>query len=59
MLLQMQIYFRRFYDTLDTHYSKTCVKWPLSKRLKLGFKTNYRLMQVRSIGAFCNIFDLR
>ena len=29
--------------------SKTCVKWPLSKRPKLVFKTNYRLMQVKSI----------
>ena len=28
-------------------YSKTCVKRPLSKRPKLGFKTNYRLMQVK------------
>ena len=30
-------------------YSKTCVKRPLSKRPKLVFKTNYRLMQVKSI----------
>ena len=30
-------------------YSKTCVKRPLSKRPKIGFKTNYRLMQVKSI----------
>ena len=30
-------------------YSKTCVKWPLSKGQKLGFKTNYHLMQVKSI----------
>ena len=30
-------------------YSKTCVKRPLSKRPKLDFKTNYRLMQVKSI----------
>ena len=30
-------------------YSKTCVKWPLSKRPKMVFKTNYRLMQVKSI----------
>ena len=31
------------------HYSKICVKWPLSKDQKLVFKTNYRLMQVESI----------
>ena len=30
-------------------YSKTCVKRPLSKRPKKVFKTNYRLMQVKSI----------
>ena len=32
-------------------YSKTCVKKPLSKRPKIGFKTNYCLpvMQVKSI----------
>ena len=30
-------------------YSKTCVKQPLSKRPQLVFKTNYPLMQVKSI----------
>ena len=30
-------------------YSKTCVKRPLSKRPKMFFKTDYRLMQVKSI----------
>ena len=30
-------------------YSKTCVKRPLSKDRKLIFKTNYRVMQVKSI----------
>ena len=30
-------------------YSKTCLKWPLSKRPKIVFKTNYPLMQVKSI----------
>ena len=30
-------------------YSKACVKQSLSKRPKIGFKTNYRLMQVKSI----------
>ena len=30
-------------------YSKTCLKRPLSKRPKLVFKTNYHLMQVKSI----------
>ena len=37
-------------------YSKTCLKRPLKKkRLKLGFKTDYRLMQVKSI-AECSTF---
>ena len=30
-------------------YSKTCHKWSLKRRPKLGFKTDYRLMQVKSI----------
>ena len=30
-------------------YSKTCLKRPLKRRRKLGFKTDYRLMQVKSI----------
>ena len=30
-------------------YSKICVKRPLSKDRKLVFKTNYRLMQVKSV----------
>ena len=30
-------------------YSKICVKRSLSKRQKIGFKTNYRLIQVKSI----------
>ena len=33
----------------ELKYSKTCVKQPFSKRLKLVFKTNFRLMQVKSI----------
>ena len=37
----MQNYFFR--------YSKTCKKWPLSKRPKMFFKTDYRLMQVKGI----------
>ena len=44
-------------------YSKTCVKQPLKKNTKYVFKTNYHLMQVKSIAecskrAFCNTFDL-
>ena len=43
-------------------YSKTCVKRPLSKRPKMVFKTNYRLMLVKCIAecskwAFCNTLD--
>ena len=30
-------------------YSKTCLKGPLSKEPKIVFKTNYRLMKVKSI----------
>ena len=30
-------------------YSKTQVKWPLSKRQKIGFQDNYGFMQVKSI----------
>ena len=30
-------------------YSKTCLKRPLKRRPKLVFKTDYRLMQVKSI----------
>ena len=36
-------------DSSNSKYSKTCVKRPLSKSQKLFFKTNYRLMQVKSI----------
>ena len=38
-------------------YSKTCLKRPLKKKKKMVFKTNYRLMQGKSI-AECNTFDL-
>ena len=31
------------------NYSKTCVKWPRQKDRKLVFKTNYRLIQLKSI----------
>ena len=44
-------------------YSKNCHKRPLKKYQKLIFKTDFRLMQVKSIAecsirAFCNTFDL-
>ena len=44
-------------------YNKTCLKLSLSKRPKMVFKINYRLMQVKVLqhaprGAFCNTFDL-
>ena len=42
-----------FKDTVSSgnfiNYSKICVKPTLSKRLKMVFKTDYRLMQVKSI----------
>ena len=38
------------------HISKTCLKWPLkNKDQKLIFKTDYRLMQVKSI-AECSTY---
>ena len=62
------------YGHVISVYSKTCLKWPLKKKTKMVFKTDYRLMQVKSIaecskgsilqyfwpprGAFCNTFDL-
>ena len=36
------------YIALKLKYSETCVKQPLSNRPKIGFKTNYRLLQVKS-----------
>ena len=40
-------------------HSKTFVKWPLSKRPKIGIQDNYRLMQVKSFAeCSCNTFDL-
>ena len=41
-----------FTETLQlskSKYSKTCLKRPLKKDRKLVFKTDYRLMQVKSI----------
>ena len=40
-------------------YSKTCLKRPLKKNTKMFYKTDYHLMQVKSIAecskrAFCN-----
>ena len=40
-------------------YSKTCVKWQLSKRPKMVIKTNYRLMQVKSIAECSNVSILQ
>ena len=44
-------------------YSKTCLERPLIKYQKLAFKTDNRLMHVKSIAecskrAFCNTSDL-
>ena len=55
------------YFSKNLNYSKTCLKWPLKNKTKIVFKSDYRLMQVKSIapslqnaplGAFCNTFDL-
>ena len=52
-------------DQIQNNYSKTCLKLATQKEdLKLVFKTDYGLMQVKNIaecskgGAFCNTFDL-
>ena len=40
-------------------YSKTCLKRLLKKKTKNSFfKPDYHLMQVKSIAAFCNTFNL-
>ena len=36
-------------SVIAIYYCKACVKQPLSKRQEIVFKTNYRLMQVKSI----------
>ena len=52
---------------LEIKYSKTCVKRPLSKRLKIGFQDQLslnagqkycRMLQAFSKGAFCNTLNL-
>ena len=53
-----------FLQQIKLSIEKTFLKLPLKKKSKIGFKTDYRLMQVKSIaecskgGPFCNIFDL-
>ena len=42
------------FEYIKQMYSKTCVKQSHSKRQKLTFKTNYRLMQVKSIAECSN-----
>ena len=37
-------------------YNKTCVKWPLLKDKKMFFKTDYHLMQVKSIAECSQYF---
>ena len=37
------------YTVVYCEYSKTCLKQPLSKSPKIGFKTDYRIMQFKSI----------
>ena len=39
---------------LNIKCSKTCLKQPLKKKTKIGFKTDYRLMQVKSIAECSN-----
>ena len=45
---------------MQVNYSKTCVKWPRSKRPKIGFQDECRskVLQNASRGAFCNTFNL-
>ena len=44
------------YQVINLIYSKTCLSGHSKRRLKLFFKTDYRLMQVKTI--FYNTFDL-
>ena len=37
------------YGGVARYYSKTCLKRPLKRRAKFVFKTDYHLMQVKSI----------
>ena len=51
-------------ETVNTVYSKTCVKWPLSKKTQIGFQDQLslneglRVLQNAPRGAFCNTFDI-
>ena len=42
-------------STVQEQYSKTCLKQPLKKDQKLVFKTDYRLMQVKSIAPWSKV----
>ena len=39
-------------------YCKTCVKWPLSKRPKIGFQDQLTLMQVKNIAILLTFIKL-
>ena len=41
----------------DARLSKTCLKRPLKKKNKIGFKTDYCLMQVKSIAGHSAILS--
>ena len=46
----MQIYTIIYYNPFVKElYSKTCLKRPLKKKTKIGFKTDYHFMQVKNI----------
>ena len=54
LIYQMGYGLRKVSFKATSNYSKTCGKRPLSKDRKFIFKTNYRLMQVKSI-AECSL----
>ena len=49
MLYPYLCYNQVCYKGTTLYYSQTCLKWPLIRKTKIGFKTEYRLMQVESI----------
>ena len=58
MMLQIILCITGIHLSPFYRYRKTCVNQPLSKRSKLFFKTNYRLMQVIKLPFVIMVFVL-
>ena len=56
--LDMPLWFKWscYAENCNVHcvFSKTCLKWSISKRPQIVFNTNYGLMQVKSIAEGSN-----